>query len=62
MTARQRIKLRTVVATMIAAASAYKEYAKGWKERAHADPFKKTRVKDFEAAAELGKELLEELE
>ena len=62
MSANQLIKLKKVVCGMIAATSAYKEYARGWKERGNADPFKRTRVKDFEEAAEAGKELLSEIE
>lgn len=62
MTPEQQRKLRTLAAGMVAAASAYREFATGWKEKPVRDPFKRTRVKDFEQAAEAGKELLAELE
>lgn len=62
-TPEQITKLRRLVVGMIGAASAYEQYACGWKEgRKNVDPFKSTRIKDFQAAAEAGKELLQELE
>lgn len=62
MTKAQLSQLRRLVANMGAAASAYKEYAREWKKPGHADPFKSTRVKDFERAFEDGKDLLNEIE
>ena len=55
-------KLRQVVLMMIAAHSAYETFGRGWEDRAPRDPFKKTRLKDFAEAAEVGKELLLEVE
>jgi hypothetical protein len=62
MTPVQISKLRRVVVGLMGAADAYERYARGWKERGPSDPFKKTRVKDFNKLAELGKSLLAEVE
>lgn len=61
-TEKQYNKLRMLVTGMIAAHSAYLAHAPGWKEKVCRDPFKSTRLRDFQRAAEAGKELLWELE
>lgn len=62
MTKQQYTKLKHLTVTMVAAESAYREYARGWQGRSKRDPFYKTRLADFHAGAEAGKELCAELD
>lgn len=48
---------KTVLVHLIAASSAYDKYVGGHDYRGSKDPFKSTRLADFDKAIELGREL-----
>ncbi len=48
--------LKDATASLVGAASAYREYARRYKERGPSDPFFSTRANDFDKAAERARE------